>query len=381
MLIQSCNGDDKIIIHKGEKRMVTYIENDSLFINASNTSGRGNFYMMDSVITYADTYYSTLFHYDIHTGACFSQHFRKGNGPNELSAFLHAYPAYNRKQVYILDHSNLLFGCDEKYDLLKHGHISFEWNNTVLSSSDFESPSNYNVMEMSDFGINMGHLNDSIVILPVNIIKRYTSDGELINKKHYSNGRIFGELNLKTMKIEKVFGRFPEIYKTSPVPHLEFFQYAMDKETIYVNHAVDSLIYVYKYPETLLYTIGYECNRINRGYKTTKVIDEALFAHDMQRTGINTGLKYIPRTNSLIRTYMTNLVTGESGLQIYKDNDLIGEFEMPPFYIFLGYYNGIYYGVRMVPIEDESETHFVFYKTKIHYDQLKFIMEEHVDGV
>jgi hypothetical protein len=132
-----------------------------------------------------------------------------------------------------------------------------------------------------------------------------------------------------------------------------------------VNHAVDSLIYVYKYPETLLYTIGYECNHINRGYKITKVIDDALFAHDMQRTGINTGLKYIPRTNTLIRTYMTNLITGESGIQIYRDNDLIGEFAMPPFYIFLGYYNGIYYGVRITPLEEGDDTKFVLYKTKI----------------
>jgi hypothetical protein len=220
-------------------------------------------------------------------------------------------------------------------------------------------------MEMSDFGINMGHINDSILILPVNIIKRYTSEHGLINKNHYSKGHIFGELNINTMKIEKVFGRFPEIYRTSPVPHLEFFQYAMNKDTVYVNHAVDSLIYVYKYPETLLYTIGYECNRINRGYKTTKVIDQTLFTQDMQRTGINTGLKYIPQTNYLIRTYMTNLMTGASGMQIYRDNDLIGEFEMPPFYIFLGYYNGIYYGVSIVPIEEGDDTKFVLYKTRI----------------
>jgi hypothetical protein len=351
------------MIHKGEKRFIARISTDSLLINASNTSGSGNFYMTDSVITYADTYYSTLFHYDIHTGACFSQHFRRGKGPNELNSFVHVYPAYNRNRVYIVDRSDFLLSYNEQYDLLKYGPIDFGWDHTVLSSSDFESPANYYIMEMTDFGINLGHINDSILILPVNIVKRYTSDQGLINSKHYDRGHIFGELNIKTMKIGRVFGRFPEIYKTSPVPHLEFFQYAMNGDTIYVNHAVDSLIYVYKYPDTFLYTVGYECHHMNRGYKTTRVIDEALFADDMQRTSINTGLKYIPETKWLIRTYMTSLVTGESGIQIYKDNHLIGEFEMPPFCIFLGYYNGVCYGARIAPIEEETDTKFMFYKT------------------
>jgi len=60
-----------------------------------------------------------------------------------------------------------------------------------------------------------------------------------------------------------------------------------------------------------------------------------------------------------------NIDSGESGLQIYKDNVLIGDFKMPAFFIFLVYYDNFYYGVRFKPIETMNTTKFVFYKFAI----------------
>ena len=39
---------------------------------------------------------------------------------------------------------------------------------------------------------------------------------------------------------------------------------------------------------------------------------------------------------------------------------------MPPFFKFLGYENGIVYGVRMMPLETEDEyMYFIFYQYKL----------------
>ncbi|MDR3235137.1 MAG: DUF4221 domain-containing protein [Prevotellaceae bacterium] len=361
LIFESCGNNNENIIHAGEKRTSISIVIDSMIIDATYTSGQGNFYMKDSIITFADTYYSTFFHYDINTGKYISKHFSRGNGPNELNKFMCAYPALNGKQVFILDASNYLLSFDEQFNISKHGTVNFGWSKNQ-QSSDFESPTNYNVMQMTDFGIHFTYLNDSILIIPVNIVKRFTSRHGLIHRNHYKRGHIFGKLNINNMKVEKIFGQFPEIYKKSPTPHLEFFQYAVKGDTMYVNHAVDSLIYVYEYPDRLLYTMGYECNNINRKYTITTIVDEGrIFMDDKKKAEINTGLKYIPQTNLLIRTYM-KFIRGESGLQVYENSHLIGDFEMPPYFIFLGYYNGVYYGVRIIPIETEDKTEFVFYK-------------------
>ena len=107
------------------------------------------------------------------------------------------------------------------------------------------------------------------------------------------------------MKVVDVFGHFPEIYKVSPTPHLEFFQYAIEGDRMYVNHTVDSLIYVYQLPDKPLYTIGYECKDIDRDYTVSRKIDNStLFEKDLQHVGFNTGLRFIPGSDVLCRTYI-----------------------------------------------------------------------------
>ena len=90
------------------------------------------------------------------------------------------------------------------------------------------------------------------------------------------------------MKVVDVFGYFPEIYKVSPTPHLEFFQYAIEGDRMYVNHTVDSLIYVYQLPDKPLYTIGYECKDIDRDYTVSRKIENTtLFEKHLQKGGFN----------------------------------------------------------------------------------------------
>lgn len=120
------------------------------------------------------------------------------------------------------------------------------------------------------------------------------------------------------MKVVDVFGHFPEIYKVSPTPHLEFFQYAIEGDRMYVNHTVDSLIYVYQLPDKPLYTIGYECKDIDRDYTVSRKIDNStLFEKDLQHIGFNTWLRFIPGSDVLCRTYIKSAKNGESGMQIY----------------------------------------------------------------
>lgn len=363
LFLSSCK--ESKVNHLGDKKKEVSITMDSLVLNASFSSGRGNFYAVDSIMTFVDIYYSTFYNFSINNGTLLGKQFSRGNGPNELSSILYAYPIVNKdKECLIVDNSMSIIKFDEKNELDRLGLMDFGWTNQA--SSDYNSPSNYNLQFMSDFGIDFHYLNDSTILFPVNIIPRYTSPDGYIQKKHYKKGHIWGEMNLKTMKVERVQGQFPEIYKNYPTPHLEFFQYAMNKDTAYVNHTVDSLIYAYIYPDKKLFTMGYEGVDIDRNYTKTSIIDEGqTFRKDMPNIGLYTGLKYIHDTGLLFRTYLKNVSTGKTGLQIYKNQDLIADLDMPDYFKFLHFYNGVYYGVRFLPVETEDETFFVLYKFKI----------------
>lgn len=358
----SCNNSSEQN-HRGEykieKQLVLL---DSILIDAQETSGRGNFYMQDSAIYFADTYYMSVFRYDWDSVACVGRYFNKGQGPNEIPSFMYAAPLKNGKgECWLLDTSLGIYSYQQgDFQLTNRGLLDFGWKN--VQKGNFNSPSVYSLMEMIDFGMQYYCMNDSTVLAPVNLIGRYFDD---ITIERYEKGHILAEIDSKQMKVRKVFGHFPDRYKDEPTPSFEFFQYDIFNDTLFVNHATDSLIYVYEYPDKLLYTMGYEIPDINRDYTVGLEQDFQILEKDLQKVGVNTGLLYIPELDVLCRTAMKQFATQEVVLQMYSEGNLIFESEMPQLFTLLGYCNDYFYGVRLMPKEDSGNMSFVFYRFKV----------------
>ena len=49
------------------------------------------------------------------------------------------------------------------------------------------------------------------------------------------------------------------------------------------------LIYVYKYPNNLLYTVGYESSDVNRNYTVGYDVECRTFKSDIRIVGVNSG--------------------------------------------------------------------------------------------
>lgn len=360
----ACSRQAKNVPHSGERLLNKRIYLDSVVVDASYTSGWGNFYLVDSIITFADTYYSKFYDYKANSGDFVAEHFRKGNGPGELNEFMFAYPIRNKKdQCLIVDNSIMLHSFKQQdYELFHHGRINFGWNGLC---KDYDSPRAYNIMYLTDYGVDFYYLNDSIIAFPVNLIDRFVSEKE-IESDRYDKLHIFGELNVNTMIVERITGKMPEIYHEKPIPNFESFRFAMRGDTVYVNHYVDSLIYVYLYPDELIYTMGFEGRDIDRNYMQTTELDEGkTFMKDYKTVGSSAGLDYVPETNMLIRTYVKERVMRKTGLQLYQNSNMLADIDVPNYFMFLGYNNGWYYGVRKLPLETENDIRFVFYKFRI----------------
>ncbi|RGV35664.1 hypothetical protein DWW14_21715 [Bacteroides uniformis] len=365
MLLVSISCSESVdIVHYGEWKANKKIELlDSVIVDASNTSGRGNFFMQDSSIYFADSYYMSIFQYDFVSASCVGQYFGRGQGPNELPSFMYAYPFKNgNRECFVMDNSLGMYTYREgDFSLEYKGRIDFGWEH--LSRNDYTSPSVYNLMEMTDFGIDLTYLNDSTILLPINLINRYL---DKVSEERYEEGHIFAELNSKNMKVKKVWGDFPNVYKQRPTPFFEFFQYAMNKDTLYVNHATDSLIYVYKYPNNLLYTVGYESSDVNRNYTVGYDVEMSNFKSDIRIVGVNSGLLYVPEKHLLFRTTLKRVLNREVVIQAYSNNDLILDADMPNSFKLLGFWDDYFYGVSLLPKEDANgNIHFIFYRFKI----------------
>lgn len=360
LLLNSCN-DDLKPVHIGKKSLQYELTKmDSIVIDADSLSGNGNFYMRDSVLTFADMTLCSLFHFDVKNGKLIKKVFTKGNGRNEIPSLMYSYPLFgaNDDESYAMDSSLGMYILDEEQGVIKRtGRLDFSWEE---AQNDYDSPSLYNLMFMTDFGMKICSVDDSTWMVPVSIIDRNLAD---VTKERYEKGHIFAEVDSRNYKVKNLFGRFPYMLKEKPSNLFEFFQYEKCGDTLYVNNCVDSLVYVYKYPDELLYTFGYEVKEAHRNYSSTLTADHSLFQKEAAKVSLNTGLCYAH--GLLIRTTMIDMLSGKSVMQVYAGNDLVGEFDMPDMFRFLGYWNGYYYGTSFVPRMNEDSMSFILYRYKI----------------
>lgn len=367
LLAVSCTSPTPPYPHLGSKNILyKEIVFDSITFDASQTSGQGNFFMQDSIITFADSYFVTLFRFNCSDGSFIDKHFSSGKGPNLMNGFTFVYPFNNdEKNCYIVDNSlSMRTYHTTDWNLTTQKVIDFDWNKKDKDKDNYESPSNYNLMPMTEFNCSFTKIDDSLCFFPVSVMTRITSPNGVLDSEHYKKAHIFGLMNTKTMNVSKVFGNMPVIYQTKSVPHINFFDYTTNSDTIYVNFPIDSLIYVYKYPDTLLYTLGFECQNINRDYTETFDVTPGnkYLRIDSKKVGIISNIKYIPETGILFRTYIKNMLNQDYGLQIYENNDLIADINVPSSFKIIGYQAPYYYGVKSKPLETEEQTFFTFYK-------------------
>ena len=365
LLYYSCNEETVTISHRGIVRSgganVELL--DSVVLQMDSASMRGNFFMKDDTLCFADVFFGKVFQFDLSDGQMLSALFGKGKARDEISDFMFMYPVNNGDgSVFFIDSSNYFYTSADLFHIKRHGMIDFGWGENA--QKDLASPSVYNIMEMTDFDFKVTQINDSVCIMPVSLINRKL--GSLVSDR-YKDGRIFGALNMKTMKVENVFCGFPEIYSHKPTNLFEFFSYDMSGDTIFVNHAVDSTIYVYKYPDKLLFTMGYECKQIDRGYSIGYDLDPSVLLEDVDHVGVSTQLYYAKDKGLLLRVLNGGKRYGNRFyLQIYnKDCDLVAEVDVPPFFKCVGHKGDILYGVNLIPIERNGEEKFCLYKLKI----------------
>lgn len=277
---------------------------------------------------------------------------------------MYFYPFKNKPDLWwAVDASYFFYTYDRKAKALKaHGRIDFGWDK--MGAVDFALPHFYGIMDMTDYGIDFTYINDSLYMIPLKVMYRHIGNR---SADAFTEGRIFGELNPYTMNVEHVYGRMPKVYHERPNPILDYFHYDFKGDTMYVSHCIDSLIYVYKYPDELLFTMGYEGEGFVRDYTVTHKLGYN-YRKDMQTVGKHTSMKYVPETGLLIRTTLTQGFTYEKGtsiLQAYKEEDLVLETTMPDYFQYLGYHDGKYYGVRHIALEESDKMYFIFYSFNI----------------
>lgn len=353
------------ILHIGERIPTdTRIQIDSISISADSTSMRGNFALMDSSLMFVDNAYCKIFEFNINNGELTQTYSGYGQGPNEMTGIMFGSVVHpSDTSMWIFDSSNGIYEFTPVNGKVKYkGKLDFLATSGI--TDDLDSPACYGLMEMSDFGLSVNQIADSVILLPLSLINRKV---ENVTSARYTDARILGKINPETLAVTGLAGRFPEIYKENPMPAFEFFDYTIDCDNsrIYVNHAPDPLIYCYDFNGNVVNSLGFDAEGIDRNYTKGYEPSFETFKKDIAHVGSNTGVYYDSSNGLLFRTSLANFPSGKSIMQIYKDNDLILEQEMPPYFKLLGKSGASYYGVRFLPLDDGNNAKFTLYKLSL----------------
>lgn len=364
----SCVGpNQQSLPHKGAKNIsATISELDSLDIDAIDTSTRGNLVLSGDTLYFADMRYCSLHKYDL-SGKYLGKKLGEGNGPGELPSLLYASQLSGcNDSIVIVDSSIRMYLYDVSKDsLISLGNVDFGWGS---HTEGYDSPGVYNIMEMTDFGITFAKMADGKIALPVSIIKRFV--GDEIDKERYEKGHILGMLDPASMKVGEVFGKFTPFMLENPTPGFEFFDYAYNDadHKYYISFATDPKLYCMNESGEMEYSFGEDPQEVKRTYTVGYNDPYETFKEDIKdgQIGCNSGVAYFKDKNLVLRTTLLDFASGRVALQAYRDNDLIFEKEMPPYFKLLGYADGYFIGCRFLPVEkDEDNVAFRIYKFNI----------------
>ena len=150
----ACNKYANNVPHLGENKVS--IENimfdwDSCEVDIFYTGGQGNFFMKDSIISFASHSQAKIYNYDCSNFELITSHFGFGNGPDELLRFFYATPIMNDTSFFIINNNMDVTLYNNQFKLDKKGPLDFQWGKSQIGA--YDSPSVYNFMLRTDFGV------------------------------------------------------------------------------------------------------------------------------------------------------------------------------------------------------------------------------------
>jgi len=361
-IVFGCSGSDKsmhfaVVFNHPKSISVTDTEFEELELESVISSYVGKLFINNDIIGFVDQKFSWVFQFD-KNGNFISRHLGQGNGPMEIPVGeIQGNALLNGGSYLFIGSSTDCYIYDNKFQRKKTFVIDRTANK---EAKGYEQPSNYMscyenfIIKSHDdyvyYNLFLSHWEYNFIVSPV---------------KYFEKARIIARLNLTTGEMEKVLGRYPEIYaKDKSLKQLCFTNFDLDsKGTFYVSYEADSLIYTFDQDFTPISTFGYKGREMNDKPIVLTTIDmfNEKYAQNRHERGYYNSLRYIEETGLLFRTYQKGAGSG-GGLQIYRENVLIGDIDAPDGFKMLGYIAPYYYGSTSI---DEDNERIILHRFKL----------------
>lgn len=201
------------------------------------------------------------------------------------------------------------------------------------------------------------------IYVPVRILPRVNPSYNLATDGYYNDAASIGRININSGKLETVFGNFPSEYLDHRWEHYDDRFITLKSDSIFVGYKGSFKIQVYSpFPENdLIYEFGQKEATINSEIKNFISFEET--PYDSFKNGFYSHLYYDSINNLMFRSFIIDRESNKGGVQIYRNKDLVAQFNTVHKFNVIGYHNGFYYADGIL---NEEEDQLGFYKFKLN---------------
>jgi hypothetical protein len=354
---------DKTLSYQGEE--IAYypkkdfsiegIKIDTLTNESFFYSGLGSWVIFNNSLTLLDQRLDSAYVFSdelVHR----STYLGKGDGPNLLTGIIVEHTVMNDNLV-ILGANDDYHLINTNWEIEQSGQLDFYHEKTpyeeLLKNPKASYISLYGPLRLSK----LSHDYKGNIVFSVEI--PHPDLNYLWHETYYREARILGRINPDDGKVE-IQGRYSNIYNQyqflSTLRGVPFTY--INADTYIQGYEADSIMYKLTDDGEANYAFGVAGKEMNTAYENfnAETVEEydAVWDLDRERYSYYVSLDYVQETGLLLRGY-TKSNPLVDGLQIYREDTLIGDVEVPKDFRFVGYKAPYYYAEFRYRADKEEE--------------------------
>lgn len=342
---------------------------DTFYICAEDenqmTSLIGEFFLQEDTLCFADAGLASIFCYDLE-GKYIENHLSRGRGPQEILGL--NIITNDKKGYYILDESWNIYRIDRKWNRIKENRIDWNSDKSIKYLYNHPDPNETGIYELEYASSNLRTLGKDYLVIPiVTEHVKYNSYGGAFASHFYENTYTIGILTQDSAKLVKMMcNRSPIYSQYSYVPNFKNVIFDTYQDTLFFSFEIDPHIYQMDFSTSQTIGFGEAGQQMNTDYPETKSLEDAdeHYGEDRQKCGYYYYLKYVPETVLLFRSFQYGTPLAYDGLQVYKNQLLVAEYQVPKGFRVIGYVPPYYYAEGKPDIDKEA---MVFYRFKLPF--------------
>jgi len=335
---------------------------DKMALDSFSSSLDGKLYISGSRLIFVDDHLCFLSEFDT-SGRFVSRHLGRGKGPDELPVKkIGFFGRTSDGNYFFIGTSWDCYLFDKNFHHLDDYEINWHPSNRTGGAENRPDPSTTDLYTLA-YGFGAMDIDGTTAYLPLLSQARSFNS---ISPTYSSDARMLATMDIRNGYIGKIMGRLSPVYRENKNFQTQTylnFQLAPANQ-LYLSYPLDSFIYVSDRKFTIERKFGRKGRDMNMSYTAVDNISNFWNVWNRQETrlGHYGAIKYIKDMNLLFRSYQKGIPSSSDGLQIYRNDTIVADIDVPKGFEVIGYIYPYFYSNAF---SDEDKERVGFYKFRI----------------